>query len=137
MLKSRILSYCILFRIPEDIYKQKLHTGLSYIPHSEVIQNRPNCENNLSTEVDQNLPNSEVYCTKTTVTTMQVTVPDLGIEETSTDIPQVTADAQDNVFSEVTKEAEYTTLRLEGLSCPSEIENRDIAESQKPLVDLS
>ena len=101
----------------------------------KVIQNEPNCENNVVTEVIQNLPNAEEDCKKTGVTTVEVTVPELGIEETSMDIPQVTKDAQDNVVSELTKEAEYTSLRIEEVAFPSEIENRAVSESL--LVNIS
>ena len=97
----------------------------------EVIQNKPKSENNVEVEIIRNLPIAEDDCKKTGVTSVEVTVPVLGKEETSLDTPQVIEDAQSMAFSEVTNAAECTTPGIEEqASCPFEIEDKDKAESQ-------
>ena len=97
----------------------------------KVIQNEPKSENNVEVEIIQNLPIAEDNCKKTGVTTVEVTVPVLGKEETSMGTPQVIEDAQSMAFSEVTNAAECTTPGIEEqAACPFEIEDKDKAESQ-------
>ena len=91
----------------------------------EVIQDEPNVKNKAEIDIIQNLPNSEEVCTKSADTTdVEVTVPALEKEETSTDLPEMTEYA--------TNEKEITSRRIE----EDPRENGNVSESHKHLVDV-